>query len=132
MRAFFVLIVISFSMSAFAADCVDSKGKDITSKPDVFQAEIAKKKSCYEAKELAEACAYASGIDVSTAEIAYGICSAELTKQKPTKANKTLLALMKNACTNKYRNEPGSMYRSMNAYCHLTSIEFVVNLATSN
>lgn len=132
MRALVCLIAMTLSFAAGASQCVDSNGKDITAEPEVFQALIAKKASCYEAKELAEACAWGSGLDVSTAEAAYGVCSTELVKAKPSKANKTLLASMKNACTSKYKNQAGSMYRSMNAYCHLTSIGFIVNLATPN
>lgn len=120
------------SASAFAGECVDKNGKDIFNDPDAFQTEIASKEYCFQAVDLAESCAYGSSLDVSTAGIAYDICDGELKKQNPSKEDLTLLSSMKDRCTKKYENEDGTMYRSMNAYCHLSAIEWILNLATPN
>lgn len=132
MRLSLILTVMMCAQNLFALDCVDTDGKDILNQPEVFTAIIEKSKSCYDAKQMAEACAWGSSLDVSTAGTAYSICEAELKSQKPTNKLSQLLIKMKDSCTAKYKNESGTLYRSMNAYCHLSAIEWVVNLATPN
>lgn len=117
---------------SFSAECVNEKGEDIFGQPEVFQALVEKADSCYAAKNLAEACAYGSGLDVSTAGAAYGVCATELEKNKPSKQLTETLSSMKSMCTEKYINEDGSMYRSMNAFCHLSAIDWILGIATPN
>lgn len=121
-----------FSQNSFAEGCVDSSGQDIFNQPEVFFGIIEKSESCYEAVQMAEACAYGSSLDVSTAGVAYGICEKELQAQKPGKELTKLLSTMQTSCSEKYDKEQGTMYRSMNAFCQLSALEWVLNIATPN
>ncbi len=122
-------LVLAFANSSFAGECVDKKGKDITQTPEVFQQLISEAGSCYEASDLAKACAWGSSLDVSTAGAAYDVCHKELTTAKPSKELTDLLTKMTSLCGQKYRNEEGTLYRSMHAYCNLSALVWVVNLA---
>lgn len=132
MKKFIVLCLIAISSTAFSAECVNQKGEDIFNDPEQFQALIEKSTSCYDAKNLAEACAYGSGLDVSTAGTAYGVCAKELEKNKPSKKVTSTLNIMNKMCNDKYANEDGSMYRSMNAFCQLSSINWILGIASPN
>ena len=116
----------------FAADCLDSKGADISSQPEVFTSLIENAESCNEAVKMAEACAWGSSLDVFTAGTAYTVCDKELQKEKPTEVVSALLNSMMNTCNDKYENEEGTMYRSFNAYCHLSAVEWILDIATPN
>jgi hypothetical protein len=132
LKKFAVMFILILGNQAMADDCVDQNGNDILNQPDVFQALIEKSTSCSAAVQLAEACAWGSSMDVSTAGIAYGVCEKEFNAQKPTKALQKLLGTMKQACTAKYDKKAGTMYRSFNSYCHLSALEWVLNIATDN
>jgi hypothetical protein len=125
-------VVVFSSVSSFAADCVDAKGQDIYNNPEVFTAMIKNAKSCNEATEIANACAWGSSLDVSTAGAAFNVCAKELIKQSPNKKVSELLVTMRNTCTAKYAKLQGTMYRSMNAYCHLSALEWILGVATQN
>lgn len=129
-----LLVVISILLVGFSAsaECLNEKGEDILDQPEVFTALIQKAESCYQAKTLAEACSWGSTIDVYTVDAAYGVCDRELQQQKPSEKLTQLLTAMENTCAEKYQNQSGSMYLSMNAYCHLSAIEWVLNIATPN
>ena len=121
------------SSAAFAeGTCVDAKGNDITNQPEVFQRLIEQSKSCYEAKQLAEACAWGSSLDVQTVGVAYGVCDKELKAQKPARSLLALESKMESICNKKYENEQGTMYRSMNAYCNLSALAWILDIATPN
>lgn len=124
-----VAIIFAGSLS-FAAECVNERGEDLYNQPEAFLALIEKADSCYSAKSLADACAYGSSLDVQTAGAAYSVCAAELAKEKPTKSLNTLLSNMKTLCNKKYEKAQGTMYRSMNSYCHLSAIEWVLGVAS--
>lgn len=132
MKTLIAVMVFAISTSAFAGECVNKKGEDIYNQPDVFQALIEQSASCFEAKGLAEACAYGSSLDVSSAGAAYAVCQKELAQQKPAATLNKTLANMVSLCNKKYRNEEGTMYRSMNAFCNLSAIEWILGLATPN
>jgi hypothetical protein len=132
MKNLIMFLVFTACSTAFTAECVNEKGEDILNQPEVFQALIEKAESCYEAEALAEACAWGSSLDVSTAGLAYGVCESELNAQKPKKELVNTLNKMKSLCTKKYSNQDGTLYRSMNAFCHLRALSWTVNIATPN
>lgn len=132
MKKIIVLLSFAICSAAFSKECVNEKGEDIYNQPEVFQALIEKSASCYEAESLAEACAWGSSLDVMTAGTAYGVCEAELNAQKPKKDILNTLNKMKSLCTKKYEHQDGTMYRSMNAFCHLNALSWTVNIATPN
>lgn len=115
---------------SFGAECVNEKGEDIYNQPEVFISLIEKAESCYAAQELASACAYGSSLDIQTAGAAYGVCEAELAKTNPSKELTDLLAGMKNKCNEKYADAQGTMYRSMNSFCHLSAIDWILGIAS--
>lgn len=127
----FCLAFIALS-TASAIECADQNGQDIYSQPEVFTALIEKSETCYEATQLAEACAYGSSMDVMTAGTAYGVCEKELAAQNPSKKITKLLNDMQKECSEKYDKEEGTMYRSMNAFCQLSALEWILNIATAN
>jgi hypothetical protein len=129
MKSIFIL-VFALSASAFAGECVDKNGQDIYNNPEAFQALIEKSESCYEAKALAESCAYGSSIDVSTAGLAYQVCANELAAAKPSQQLSATLKSMASLCDKKYANEQGTMYRSMNAFCRLGAVEWILGIAS--
>ncbi len=119
--------LLAFGQFASADECKNDQGHIMTD-PAEFQAEIEKQTDCLPAKRLAEACAWGSNLDVSTAGLAYGICEKNLSDAKPKKSDLRLLAKMKDRCTARYINEEGSLYRSMNAFCHLNALTWIFDL----
>ncbi len=102
--------------------------EEITCSPDaeVVIAQISAKKTCAEASKLAETCAWGSSIDVQIAGAAGDVCLKE--GGKLSKADTALLDRMSARCVKAYSNQQGTIYRSINAFCHLSAIEFIVNL----
>lgn len=127
-----LVAVLMVAQNVFAVECVDSSGKDIFTQPEVFIGLIENAGSCYEAKEIAESCARGSSMDANTVSVAYGVCEKQLLEQSPSKGLTTLLDTMQNTCTKKYENKDGTMYISMNAFCHLSAIQWVLNIATED
>lgn len=130
MKLIAVAIVSSIlSVSAFAKNmCVDSRGRDIWQKPEVFQKLISEQTSCHDAAELATACAWGSSLDVSTAGIAIDICGKQLKKNQPQPNDLALMKQMEKRCDREYQDMQGTMYMSMNAYCHLEAIRWLVGV----
>ncbi len=129
--ALFVLTIL-FSQLVASAECIDANGEDIYSRPEIFSVLIENSETCYEAKQLAEACAYGSSLDAMTAGLAYGVCESELQAQDPSQELVKLLTKMEGLCADKYEQMDGTMYISMNAFCYLSSIEWILNIATPN
>jgi len=125
-----IALIMTAGSLSFGAECVNEKGEDIYNQPEVFLALIEKADSCYSASQLASACAYGSSMDVQTAGTAYGVCATELEKENPSSELSGLLANMKSLCNKKYENAQGTMYRSMNSFCHLSAIEWVLGIAS--
>ena len=132
MKKVLIALTLLVGSVAFSAECVNEKGEDIYNQPEVFQALIEKAGSCYDAKNLAEACAYGSSLDVMTAGTAYEVCAKELQKVKPTAKVTSTLNKMNTMCNDKYANEDGTMYRSMNAFCRLNAVQWILGIASPN
>jgi hypothetical protein len=132
MKKLLIALTLLVGSVSFGAECVNEKGEDIFNQPEVFQAMIEKSESCYAAKSLAEACAYGSSLDVMTAGTAYAVCDKELQNNKPSKKLISTLNSMNKMCNDKYAKEDGTMYRSMNAFCRLTAVEWILGIATPN
>jgi hypothetical protein len=130
MKKLLIAAVMIVGSLSFAAECVNEKGEDIYNQPDAFQALIEKADSCYSAKSLAEACAYGSSLDIQTAGAAYGVCATELAKENPSKKLTGLLSNMNQMCDKKYEKVDGTMYRSMNAFCRLSAVEWILGIAS--
>lgn len=131
MRTTLLALLASLAMTsnAFAAECVDAAGNDISHDAEQFHAVIEAKDNCYGAAEMARACGWGSSIDVLTVDIAYGICEKELQAEKPKASDLALLKTMENRCMERYENEEGTMYRSFNAYCHLAALEWILSIS---
>ena len=132
MKKLLVAVVLLTCSISFAAECVNEKGEDIYNQPEVFQALIEKAESCYAAKSLAEACAYGSSLDVMTANTAYEVCNKELTQLKPSAKVVATLNTMNKMCNTKYAKQDGTMYRSMNAFCRLSALQWIIGIASPN
>lgn len=128
MKKLFILLTLLLSTTTFAGECVNDKGEDILNNPEEFQTLIKNSTSCYEAKDLAIACAWGSSMDVHTAGAAYDVCQNQLEKNNPAQNLLTVFASMKQLCSDKYDNMDGTMYRSMASYCYLDAVDFILNL----
>lgn len=124
-----VVLGFSFVFSNSFAEVCEVGGVDVSNDPVTFTKAISESSSCYLASKLAEACAWGSSLDVQTVSAAYGVCEGELNSYKPEKKLLGLLSTMKDVCNDKYLNMDGTLYRSMNSYCHLSAIQWVVDLA---
>ncbi|WP_413587088.1 hypothetical protein [Bdellovibrio sp. HCB274] len=128
LKALFAVMVLATATTTMAAECKDTKGNDIYNNPPVFQALISQAENCYQAAELAGACAWGSGLDVRTAGLAYAVCEADLAKRQPVKADTDLLTAMVERCGAHHDPDGGSMGRSFTAFCQLNAIEFIVKM----
>lgn len=129
-RVWLLSLSLMACQNLWAQECVDANGKDLLSEPEEFNLLIESAKSCYEAVQLAEACAWGSSMDAVTAGTAYGVCEKELQENKPTQKLESLLFEMQTACAEKYEGMEGTLYISMQAYCSLSAIEWVLNIAS--
>lgn len=115
----YLLLTLFFSASAFAfaaeEDCANMNSEQIV-------AAIQAKRSCYEAATLARTCAWGSAIDTQFAGAAETVCAKNY--KKISRKDKQALEYMGEKCTAKYEKREGTMYISMNAFCHLTASEF--------
>ncbi len=121
-------IVLAAAPMAMAGQCTDANGKDISNNPAVFQDLISKKTNCWEAAELARACAYGSSLDVRTVSEAYAVCEKVLAQRGPKKEDTALLNAMTDRCQAYHNQNGGTMAISSTAYCHLSAIQFIVNM----
>ncbi|WP_413578135.1 hypothetical protein ACLVWU_06290 [Bdellovibrio sp. HCB290] len=127
-KALIAVMVLAAAPTAMARECTDANGNDISNQPPVFQELISKSENCYQAVELAKACAWGSSLDVRTASLAYGVCETELATLKPAKVDTDLLATMNERCGAHHDPNGGTMARSFTAYCHLNAIDFIVSM----
>lgn len=123
--------LLFLNTNVWADECIVN-GVEVLNDPTVFIPAIEKSETCYEATQLAEACAWGSSLDVQTAYAAYSVCDAELATYKPSLKALKFLDQMKDQCNEKYMNEEGTMYRSMMSFCHLTAISWAINMAAPN
>jgi len=131
MKSVILAFIIAFGGVAFAdGGCVDANGVDIDNNPEAFIPLIAAQKSCYEAATLANACAWGSSMDVTTAGTAYDVCATELATYKPSKKTRFQLYTMRQQCVDKYSNIQGTMYMSMDAFCQLEAIQWIIGIAS--
>lgn len=130
LKSTLLFITVFFSQISFSAECTDANGQDIFNQPEVFTALIENSESCYQAAELAKACAWGSSMDSMTAGTAYNVCAVEFEAQNPSVRLQKLLGIMEGFCSDKYEQMDGSMYLSMNAFCYLSSIEWALGIAT--
>jgi hypothetical protein len=73
--------------------------------------------SCWEASEIADACALGASGDVYTVGSAIARCEQDMPVMSQSDA--AMYSTLNNKCTEKYSKLEGTMYMSMNAFCHL-------------
>jgi len=79
-------------------------------------------KSCYEATQLAETCAWGSSFDVGLAGAAGAICEKDF--KKITKVDKLTKDHMIKRCRDKYKKAEGTLALSMHSFCNLEVYKF--------
>lgn len=122
------LTLLFASSFAAASECVNEQGQDISNQPEVFQAMIAKAENCTQAADLARACAWGSSLDVATTAKAVTVCEAQLGKLEAPKKDLDLLASMRARCNAHFDKDGGTLAQSTTAFCHLSAVEFIVDL----
>ncbi|MFN3695880.1 MAG: hypothetical protein ACK4VO_00455 [Pseudobdellovibrio sp.] len=117
MKKAVLALIVSFSaMQAFALDCPVQFGSD--NYIDDVANKIQASKSCYDAVELAEACAMGSSIDAAIMPTAERKCGKDFWK-KLTSQEKQSYNKLQSKCDTKYNNMQGTMYVSAKAFCKL-------------
>lgn len=86
----------------------------------------AKAENCYQASEVVGACALGASGDVYTVGSAITRCERDI----PTMSKKDTETFnyLKTKCNEKYDSMEGTLYRSMNAFCHLSVTKLFVDL----
>lgn len=85
-------------------------------------------KSCGEASQLAEQCAYGASADVVIAGTATDICRKDFARNK---ADKKLFTTLTGRCQKKFRGMDGTMYISAQAFCVLDVAKLLSSLNKS-
>ena len=115
--------VISFSAQAVEECPVQFGNSDYIEKV----AELAtNSSSCYEASEIVTACALGASGDVFTVGAAIARCEKDLPTMSA--ADKKTYDYLNEKCSDKYSSMSGSMYRSMNVFCHLSVSKLFTDL----
>jgi len=89
---------------------------------------IAESDSCYSASEVANDCALGAGGDVYIAGQAIIRCEKDMPKM--SKADALMYTTLNDKCSEKYSTMEGSMYRSMESFCHLQVTRLFLSLLT--
>lgn len=82
--------------------------------------------SCWEAKNVVSVCAIGASGDVYTVGAAIERCEKDIPAM--SKKDQETKSYLHEKCNAKYADMEGTMYRSMNAFCHLDVSELFVNL----
>lgn len=125
MKSILSLTIILFSFSAFSMDkCPVDFGKE-----DYLEkvADLAiNSSSCWEASEIVNACALGASGDVYTVGAAIARCNKDIPVM--SEKDETTFSYLNTKCNDKYDSMEGTMYRSMNAFCHLSVSSLFVDL----
>lgn len=125
MKSILSLVVVLFSLSTHAYEnCPVEFGKDdFLEKVATLATEA---NSCWEASEIVSACAISASGDVYTVGAAIARCNKDIPAM--SKKDQETYSYLKNKCNEKYDSMEGTMYRSMNAFCHLSVSKLFVDL----
>ena len=116
LKYFVVLFVMAVGLAASADDCPAQIGDQnyLTKVTTAIRA----KKACEDGATVAEACALGASGDISIAGSAQTQCEGDFLKKLSKTDAQTYHDLMAK-CDTKYSGHDGTMYLSMNAFCHL-------------
>lgn len=130
MRAVLVLMMVSFSISAFAADeirCAANDGVGIDR--EYIEKQVAKA-SCYEASRIVESCATGGAMDVLTTGFAIDVC--DKATGRLSAADKELKARMLERCKQVCdERTDGLMCISQPAFCRLNVSRFLYSVRSN-
>lgn len=123
-----ITFLILFAQIAFAdeASLCALNGKELTNGEEIVSG-VAAQETCWESVKLAKNCSWGSSFDLQITAPAVEKCEAELNASNPKASDLALLTSMQDRCTERYSKEQGTMYISMNAYCQLSALEWMVN-----
>jgi hypothetical protein len=116
MKTFIILLTLTLANAATAQE---------------MTCEIAGSNSCAEAVKLAETCRQGSSVDVDYAGAAQAVCVAQTGKL--SQADRALLKKLQVRCTKAFLAvpRPGSIHRSILAFCHMSAVKFFHDLNNS-
>jgi len=124
MKIFIIgLAAAIFSLNLYATDisfeCPNSNAEIVAliNAPNVY---------CGEAINIATQCAFGSSRDLEIVSAAKAVCLKEAGNL--SREDQNLLAMMERRCNQAYENQAGTMYMSMNAFCHLQAVDFIRNV----
>lgn len=116
LKYFMVLLVMTVGFAASADDCPAQIGDQnyLTKVTTAIHA----KKTCEDGATVAEACSLGASGDIAIAGSAQTQCEGDFLKKLSKGDLQTYRDLLAK-CDAKYRGQEGTMYLSMNAFCHL-------------
>ncbi len=121
------LLILSFSLfslSAFAVEnCPVDFGDDYLEKVATL---ATNSDSCYQARDIVNVCALGASGDVYTVGAAIRRCQRDIPAM--SKKDQETYVYLEKKCNDKYASMEGTMYLSMNAFCHLSVAELFVGL----
>ena len=103
--------ILLLAMPALAAEC------PVKRSGDAISTALEKAATCEAALKLFKDCAYVASIDAMFGGIVTTRCEADFLS-KLSAAQRKSYDREKNACTRKYTNKEGTMYRSFEAMCY--------------
>ncbi len=126
MKLFAALVVLIASNVALAGECPVT---DLTDYQTNVITLIEATKTCREAADLAENCAFGSSMDVGTTGAAMNVCEKDFGSKLKKSEQRTYSSLL-NKCNSKYANMQGTMYMAAAAFCRLSVSQLYSNLYT--
>lgn len=123
----FIFTVATFSLNIWASDtqidCPESN-------EEIVALINASNVYCKDAIDIATQCSFGSSRDLEIVGAAKVVCLKEAGIL--SRADQKLLTAMENRCNKAYQRLPGTMYMSMNAFCHLQAVDFIRGVQTEN
>ena len=127
MKSTFLTLTLSLLTISFSAHAI---GQCPVEMGDNYLEKVAKlatnATSCYDASAVVEACALGASGDGFTVSAAITRCEKDI-PAKTRRESRTYKYLNKK-CDDKYEGMDGTMYRSMNAFCHLSVTKLYVEI----
>lgn len=127
MKTFILISALTLSSAAFSIEQCPVEFPSENYLENVGKL-ITESDSCYSASEIAGACALGAGGDVFTVGKAISRCEKDMPVM--SKADASMYATLNDKCSEKYSTMEGSMYRSMEAFCHLQVTRLFLSLLT--
>lgn len=107
-------------------------GVDISADDAAIVAAIGAQEFCFQAVVFAEKCGSNQGGDIRFINAAISKCEARLRTLTPSQTDLNNLSNLKVACNRKWHGREGTQYQSINGFCKLRALSWMMNLLDEN